>query len=195
MIRRLLLAVAATLSMSVAAAVPANASCPGETTGIKFWTHSICMAVGDTTIEAPYMAQQWNTQGGMAIQASSNCVSAGYPASRRFTIDTYYEVSGTYWKVRDPDGSLLYDDSYDYYNGYQRYINNPVLWVNLYHLASQTRRHNVGAAIGNLIGLTYHNSSGYNSRIMNLTDWSQLNVPYVDSISGGYAESIYNGDC
>lgn len=195
MIKRLVLAVVAVVAMTTASAVPANASCAG-TAGAKFWSHQICMAVGDTTIEAPYLAQQWNVQGGMAIQAANNCVTAGYPASRRFTIETFYEVSNVYWKVRNPNGTQLSPgNGWDAANGWWRYTNNPVLWVNIHHLADSTRRHNVSAAIGNLLGLAVFNSSGYNSRVMNLTAWSQLNVPTADAISGDIAESIYNGDC
>ena len=192
MIRRLILAVVAVVAVTTASAVPANASC-GYVNYIKFWTHSICMAIGDTGIEAPAMAQQWNVQGGMAIQAANNCVTAGYSPSRRFTIETY-DGGNECWKVLGPNGAQPALDSG--VGGWWRYTNNPVLWLNRGCFASvAARRHYVSAGIGSVIGLASMNSSGMNSRVVNMTTWSILNVPTADPYSGDLAESIYNGDC
>lgn len=199
MIRRLLLAVVAVVAVTTASAVPASAAC-APVDSRKFWTYSLCMAVGDTTIEAPYLAQQINIRGGMAIQAANNCVTAGYPPSRRFTIDMYYSANGPCWYILGPDGGQPTVDSPT--NGvgpWWNYTNNPVLWVNERclpgHPGSIQARHNVSAALVNLLGVGITNSSGYNSRIHNMTAWSQLNVPVTDANTGGLLESIYNGDC
>ena len=199
MIRRLLLAVVAVVAVTTASAVPANAAC-APVDSKKFWTHRVCMAVGDTTIEAPYLAQQINIKGGMQIQAANNCVSLGYTPSRRFTIDLYYDSSGPCWTVLGPNGGIVQVDSPTNGAGpWWNYVNNPVLWVNERclpgHPGSTQARHNVSAAIVNLLGVGVTNSSGWNSRIHNMTAWSQLNVPVADSNTGDLLESIYNGDC
>ena len=196
MIRRLILAVVAVVAVTTASAVPANASCGPVVRNVKFWTDSVCMAIGDTGIEAPYLAQQWNNRGGVRIQAANNCVTAGYPPSRRFTIDTYYEHQGSCWKILGPNGA---SPSLDAEGNWWRYTNNPVVWVNDYCLpgtvGATQRRHNVSAAIGSVMGLSALNSSGYNSRVMNMTAWSQLNVPVADVYSGALLEMVYNGGC
>lgn len=193
MFRRLLLALVAVVALITASAVPAAASC-GYTTGIRFWDYHLCMAIGDTTIEAPQMAQQWNLKGGMAIQAANNCVTAGYPPSRRFTIETYYSSGSECWKVTGPNGA---QPGLTAHGSWWWYTDNPMIWVDLGCMGSNlnVRRHIVSAAIGSLLGLHSMNSSGMNSRVMNMTAWSQLNVPTADIYSGALMEDVYNGDC
>jgi hypothetical protein len=190
MLRRLLLAVVAVVAMTTASAVPANASCGPLVDSRKFWTSSVCMAIGDTGIEAPYLAQQWNIRAGWRIQAANNCVTAGYPPSRRFTIDTYYSANGPCWYILGPNGGT---------GPWWNYTNNPVLWMNLRCMAgypgSIQARHYVSAGIGNIMGMGVLGSSGYNSRVMNMTDWSVLNVPVATTYDGSVGEMIYNGGC
>ena len=69
------------------------------------------------------------------------------------------------------------------------YTNNPVLWMNYrclpgYPRGSIQARHVVSAGIGNIMGMGVLNSSGYNSRVMNMTAWSQLNVPIATTYDG-----------
>lgn len=200
MFRRLLLAVVAVVAVTTASAVPANASCGPLADSRKFWTDSVCMAIGATDIEAPYLAQQWNNRAGWAIQASNNCVTAGYPPSRRFTIDTYYSVNGPCWYILGPDGgNPTVHDPNGGLGPWWNYTNNPVLWMNYRCLAgypgSIQARHVVSAGIGNIMGMGVLNSSGYNSRVMNMTSWSQLNVPVATTYDGSVGEMIYNGGC
>lgn len=200
MIRRLLAAVVAVVVLTTASAVPARAATTASLiTGDRFWTYQLCMAVGDTTIELPYLAQQWNIRGGMAIQASNNCVDAGYPPSRRFTVDTFYDAaSNEMWRIRNPGGGILYpgtglacNDAYTMC----KYTNNPVLLINYKYLyaGGTQKRHMVSAALGNLLGLATTNSSGYNARVMNFTAWSIQNVGVADVYSGALMEDLYNG--
>lgn len=196
-----LVAVAALLTGAVVTTAPASAQAtdyPATISGKKFWTGSVCMAVGDTTIDAPYIAQLWNnaTPGTiMGITASNNCVTAGYTPSTRFTIDTYSANDGTCGYLANPDGSKPVSASL--YNGIWRYTNNPVVWVNKYGGCwsnSSRRAHAVSMMIGFVMGLEPLNSSGYNSRVMNQTAWSYDNVPYPETYSGTLLGNLYAGE-
>lgn len=198
--KKLLIGVLAGLALILGAAIPAQAASSGATelpptvSGYKFWTGSVCMAVGDTTINAPYLAQVWNNQssGEIAIQASNNCVTAGYTPSTRFTIDTYSAADGTCGTIKNPDGTTNLDASY--YNGMWRYTNNPVTWVNTYYSTCTSHlSHFVSQAIGHVMGLQLLNSTGYNSRVMNNTDWSRANVGSASAPEGTRIAELYQG--
>jgi hypothetical protein len=200
-----LVAVAALLTGSLVSTAPASARTvsatewPATITGYKFWTGSVCMAVGDTTIDALYIAQLWNnvTPGTvMGITASNNCVNAGYTPSTRFTIDTYYANDGTCGSIKNPDGTPAPLER-SYYNGIYRYTNNPVVWVNTYGGCwsnASRRAHVVSMMIGAVMGLKVLNSSGYNARVMNQTSWSYDNVPYPETYSGTVLGNLYAGE-
>lgn len=157
----------------------------------RFWDYHLCMAIGDTGLRAPELAQRWNVVGGMEINARGNCVTAGYPPSRRFTIDTYSGSVDTCWRITSPDGWDF--PEYSWNGNMARYVNNPVLRMNV-NCFGAYRDHYVSAGIGSILGLAALNSTGYNSRVMNFTAWSIINVPQADVYSGALMEDLYNGE-
>lgn len=146
----------------------------------QFYTGLICMADGDPTANVTEAAQQWNLKfqavndGSVTfgITAKNNCVTAGYPPSRRFTIDTAYLPS-------DSACVRFYNQERDQYG---RWTNNPYAIVNT---ACGYTTHYISGAIGQIIGARWMNSSGYNSRVMNNTAFSVQNVPYATENDGG----------
>jgi hypothetical protein len=79
-----------------------------------------------------------------------------------------------------------------------RWTNHPVAVVNTNPAANcvdgATRtKHMLSMAIGHLLGLKILNSAGWDSRVMNSTQYSFDNVPFVTPIEGGRLWSIYTG--
>lgn len=198
--KRLLTGLVALLMILGLSAQTAQASEWALLSGWRFYTPSVCMAIGDNGIEAGAIAQKWNVASGgeLKITASSNCVTAGYPPSRRFTIDTFRDVSSTApcAKVTDHNGNYLDGGADgDAVNGWWRYTNNPIAWVNTWCFSSTTRRrHATSAAIGNVLGLETLNTSVYDSRVVNFTDFSQDNIPYPDARSADLLRRVYLGN-
>lgn len=164
----------------------------------RFWTGNICMAIGDASIEAAYNAQVWNnaTQN-VSITAKNNCASAGYPPSRRFTIDTFYDRSRGCTEESGVNG-LGTNYSWDGpVNGWLRYTNNPIVWVNRvcsgHAIGSVQLRHYVSQAIGLALGLRVHDSDGWNSRVMNQTLWSSENVSGPNAAEAKIVSDVYGG--
>lgn len=182
-----------------ASALPAQASDAPFLNGYTFANGSVCMAIGDSGIDAPAMAQQWNLRdaaygtGGIALTASNNCVSAGFPANRRFTIDTYVGstsrciiLTDKYSNAFDPAGDATPVD------GNWQYDDNPIIWANRNCYSTYAAMHHyVSAAIGQVMGLAQLNSATYNSRVVNMTAWSIRNVPTADQYSAGILHRFY----
>lgn len=165
---------------------------------VRFWSGNICMSVGDTSIEAAYNAQVWNNATkNVSITASNNCVTAGYPPSRRFTITTFYDRQAYCTDVSGVNGRGT-DYSWDGpVNGWLRYTNNPVVWINRacsgYAIGSTQLRHYVSQGIGLVLGLRVHDSDAWNSRVMNQTLWSAENVPGPNAAEAKIVSDVYGG--
>ena len=195
--KRLLTVLLAALTLLAGVAFPAHANDAPYLNSFKFWSPVLCMAIGDFDIEAPELAQAWNVQSGhvLKITARNNCVTAGYPPSRRFTIDTYSGSTSRCFVVTDKNTQTL-DFGTDVVanGGTWQYVDTPILYVNrnCYNTFA-ARRHYTSAGIGSILGLATLNSSGLNSRVMNMTDWSIRNVDTADVYSGGVAAWLYGG--
>lgn len=204
--KRIVAALVAALTIMVAGTLPAAAA-SYPLTHWRFWTGDICMAIGDTSLNAGAIASKWNavSHGVVNIRSANNCVTAGYPPSRRFTIDTINRPYDACAFATDINGSMLVPgtgNSNDNPNNPQLeelYSNNPRAWVNTNSKCvddhTNVRIHYVSAAIGVVLGLARTNSSGYNSRVMNMTDYSTHNVPYPDANSGALLNFVYSGGC
>lgn len=201
--RKILLALAVSLTVFVAGTLPASAAWP--VTKWRFWNSNVCMAIGDTTLNAGAIAAKWNAVSGYVVDlhSANNCVTTGYPPSRRFTIDTMTDP-GQAWcvKVTDVNGNMLvpgggsYGDGEQGPDGWYLYNNNPRAWINTNCVWWPTyKAHLTSAAIGYVLGLYPTNSAGYNSRVMNFTEYSVKNIPYPDNPDGSMLRTIYLGDC
>jgi len=167
---------------------------PADTSHYKFWSKSICVdgsAINGPYYRVAYIAQQWNLKApGLALDYEDDCAAAGYPPSRRMVIGIYDNPS-------DYNCLRLTNGGADFYNGAYRWTDGPGHYINVGQptcIQDQTHRdHIVSEAIGVLLGLRVLNSAGYNSRVMNNTEFSWLNVPLPDSYSGARLVDIYNG--
>lgn len=193
-----LAAFVAALGILAGGSIPAQAIEPHPPTinGARFWTGSLCVdgsAINGPYYRVGYQAQQWNLRVGnssvLALSYQDDCAAAGYPASRRMVVGTFSNP--------DKPCLLLTNAAYSTYNGMDRWTAGPGMYLNTYFascVGSQNRRdHYVSAAIGYMLGLEHLNSSGYNSRVMNHTDWSRDNVTVADQASGDLVWSIYTG--
>lgn len=168
--------------------------------GAKFYTGTggspagICVGPGQGITSAyrvAYIAQKWNNVIGtdvVALNYEANCAAAGYPPSRRMVIGTY-SGSGSC--------AVMTNDDYVEHNGFAWWTNGPGEYIQSTFLTcsgSQARRdHQVSLAIGWLLGLEIHNSSAWNSRVMNETQWSRDNVPFPTATEGQKVREIYLG--
>lgn len=202
--RRIILALAASLAVLIAGTLPASAA-PLPVTHWRFWTGDICMAIGDTNLNAGYIAGKWSAVSGykLNIRAANNCVTLGYPPSRRFTLDTISKQYEPCAFVTNIDGYTLLPnrDGNDNPNNPDLeylYSNNPRAYVNV-HPSCQYwpdfRAHFASQAVGKLLGLMDTNSSGYNSRVMNNTQYSIINIEWPDNPSGTLLSQVYSGHC
>lgn len=140
-------------------------------TGYKFWPYAvadICVAVGDTTIPIGVAAQAWNNaSSGVALNAESNCATAGYPPSRRMTIDTYSAADGRCTKLTN-----TYYSTADTFRRWTGDPANVVGWVNRYYegcySTSTARAKNTSIAIGAALGMATLSGSTWASRVMSL---------------------------
>ena len=201
-------AIAALLTGAVVSAAPASAAPtvavvsttaeyephPATINGYRFWSPSICIdgsAINGPYYRVAYIAQQWNLKtSGLALDYSDDCVADGYPPSRRMVIGMF--------SSNDPDQGCTLGTNLgvDFYNGMYRWTDGPGVYLKNDPLCngSQTRRdHLVSAAIGSTLGLKILNSSGYNSRVVNMTLWSWDNVPLPDVNSGVLLADINAG--
>lgn len=186
----------ALLGVLVSASVlPANASDAPFLNSFKFASANVCMAIGDTGLNSPALAQQWNLRdnGVIALTAANNCVTAGFPGNRRFTIDAYNGSTSRCIILTDRTGDA-FDPAGDAtaVNGHWQYDNNPIIWVNRNCYSTfAARDHYVSAAIGYVMGLAQLNSSAYNSRVMNMTAWSIRNATVADQYSAAILHRLY----
>jgi hypothetical protein len=176
-------------------AIPSHAADGQYLNSFKFWSPVLCMAIGDFGIDAPELAQAWNVQSGhtMQISAKNNCVTAGYPPSRRFTIDTYSgSTSRCYIVTNKYTEPLGYGTDVVAVGGTWQYTDNPIIWINrACYSTFAARRHYTSAGIGSILGLATLNSEALNSRVQNMTAWSIRNVPTADVYSGGVMARLY----
>lgn len=202
--RKILLALIASLAVFVAGALPASAA-PLPVTHWRFYTGDICMAIGDTNLNAGYIAGKWSAVSGykVNIRAANNCVSLGYPPSRRFTLDTINDPNHWCAFVTNINGYQLLPnrDGNDNPNNADTeylYSNNPRAWVNVNPNCQywpDFRAHFASQAVGLLLGLSVTGSAGYNSRVMNNTLYSIENIEWPDNPSGALLGQMYGGLC
>lgn len=192
---RLLFALALLGVLVSASVLPASANDAPFLNSFVFAGPRVCMAIGDTTINSPALAQQWNLRdsGGIAITAANNCVTAGYPGNRRFTIDTYVGSTSRCIILTDRTGDA-FDPAGDAtpVGGNWQYDNNPIIWVNRNCYSTfAARDHYTSAAIGYVMGLALLNSSSSDSRVVNMTPWSIRNVTVADQYSAAILHRLY----
>lgn len=203
--KRIFLALFAALAVLVAGTLPASAV-QQPVTWWRFWSPEICMKIGDTSLNAGSIAAEWNQRSGgvLKIVSANNCVTAGYPPSRRFTISTISNANMPCAYVANIDGYQLLPNR-DGNNmgganeGTYLYSNNPRAYVNYHSHCSGVYpayvQHMTSAAVGGILGLAQTNSSGYNSRVMNMTTYSIENVYRPDKNSGALLNRMYSGGC
>lgn len=166
---------------------------PSDINGNMFWTGNVCIQspLNATTYPVAAMAQQINLRVAntnvVAINFRADCEAAGYPPSRSMTISTT-TLSGTCTQGLNLQKSL--------YNGMYRWTSHPVMFINsapsAHCVETQTRRnHIISASIAYFMGLKFLNSSGWNSRVMNMTPYSWDNVPVITQPEGDRLWSIY----
>lgn len=178
--------------LSVTTATANESSLPAVYNGKKFWSGELCVAIGDLDAPIAYAAQQVNLKTSeLAINARNNCVTSGYPPSRRFTVDTAYSPYSS-------ECVLFGNTSTTYSNGFNLWTNNPIAFINTSAAAecwntTAQRQHYTSQAIVYLLGLQKLNSSGWNSRVMNNTDYSVNNVPWITSNEGLNLTGLYQG--
>jgi len=161
----------------------------------------VCIADGigqPTAWPVATAAQSWNnaTQY-IAINVKNNCVTAGYGAGRRATIDTYSALDSRCFRVIRGDyttnGTL----------GFYVYTDNPIMYVqvNTAYNCNSTgfrRTHWLAVAIGEVLGLaTLPSTSAYASRLMSPQTQDTLAGPSTSdagSLNGLYAGN-YVGTC
>lgn len=169
---------------------------PADANGYKFWSPSICVdgsAINGSYYQVAYLAQQWNLRVNnanlLALDYSNDCAADGYPPSRRMVINIYHGGE------TNSNCSAKVNQEYTTVNGYKRWTNGPGIYINQDNpgcIGNQGRRDKmVSASIGYLLGLSYLNSSGYNSRVMNFTDYSWTYATIPDQNSGNTLAAIY----
>lgn len=194
--RKLLLGLLALTAMLVPLSAQATTTSDAAfLNGYTFASPRVCMSIGDNGLEAAAMAQQWNLRdnGVIAITASSNCVTAGFPANRRFTIEAYNGSCTWVFKLTDKHGDA-FDPAGDAtpVDGNWQYDDNPIMWINRNCWgSSDERRHMVSAGIGSVMGLATLNSAGNNARVMNMTAFSRSQVPQADAGSAAVLHRFY----
>lgn len=164
--------------------------------GRKFASTAVCVdgsAINGQYWRVAYIAQQWNLKAGtdvLKLDYEDDCAAAGYPPSRRMVIGTFSNVS-------EQGCIYLVNQQTSKYNGFDRWTNGPGAYINLAHIdcnnGQNSRDHWVSLAIGWHLGLLAHDSAGWNSRVMNQTDWSIYNVPLPTAAEGQKVREIYLG--
>lgn len=197
--KRILAAIVAVVALFTISAAPAHAvePLPAELSGTRFWSGSICVdgsAIDGQYYRVGYMAQQWNLRVNntsvLALDYEDDCAAAGYPPSRRF-------VMGIYNNPSDPDCVTMTNVQATFYNSMWRWTNGPGIYINVGQstcVSGQQRRdHIVAASIGKVLGFDFLNSSGYNSRVMNMTVYSWDNIAVPSTAEGALAYNLYTG--
>lgn len=191
-----LVAVAALLTGALVSTAPASAYIADPMiNGYKFASTNICVgsALNQTTYPVGAMAQQWNLKTGtdvLHLDFSTNCALDGYSPSKRMVVGTYSGGVGA-------DCVALTNQYHDSYNGFWRWTQGPGAYLNTSDpicVGSQARRnHWISLAIGWHLGLVNFDSAGWNSHVMNMTDWSVDNVPSATAGEGQKVREIYLG--
>lgn len=140
-----------------------------------------CVANGDNSLPIGEVAQSWNNASvdglGQALQLTfaSNCVTLGYSAGQRFTVDTYYSAT---------DGSCVRITRTQYVvrGTWGNWTNNPLYELNTnpaYHCTDTLfhKRHFVATAIGNFVDFKVQTSSGWAGRVMCVCSYNTLQYP------------------
>lgn len=203
--KKYIAALIAAIAILVGLSVPANATQESVEatvvptnilTSYKFWPYDpawVCVANGDNGIPIAQAAQAWNNaSSGLYLDYSSNCVVDGYTPSTRMTIDTYNAADGNCVKVTNDSYAVGSD-------GFRRYTNNPVGWVNTNAAQGCTstafrRAHWTSYAIGRIIGLVGHrdvNDTTWDSRVMAYR--TQDTIAWAESYSGSAISGLYQG--
>jgi hypothetical protein len=194
------MAIAAT--MLGGAATPAQAAAlPADITGLRFWTGDLCIdgsTIDSSAYRVGYIAQQWNLRVGnpsaLSLHYEDDCIAAGYPPSRRMVIGKVNKPSTAFCQLSE---NTTPDDDTDTHNGWKRWTHGPIVTINIGRadcVGSQARRdHFISSAIGGLLGLQGFESKGWDSRVMNDTDFSMDHVPLPDVYSVQRVREIYTG--
>jgi hypothetical protein len=128
---------------------------------------TICVAVGDLNIPISASAQAWNNASvGFGLQASGNCVTAGYEAWRRMTIDTFNDPNwGSCFKITN----AFVTGTYGTYQTMRYHTQNPVGLVNTAYNCTSTatgRAHWTSMVIGIIMGLKRLDGASWAGRVM-----------------------------
>jgi hypothetical protein len=190
-----LVAVSALLAGAVVSTAPASAYIDDPMiNGKKFATTAVCVAAPGTNgayYRVAYEAQSWNNVVGtdvLGLTYKDDCAGTGYGPSKRMVVGTY----------NNPTTGCLYftNQQTAMYNGYNRWTNGPGVYVNTAGTCANTqakRDHWVGEGIGYLLGLINFGSAGWNSHIMNETDYSISNITQPSASEGQKVREIYLG--
>jgi hypothetical protein len=166
------------------------------TTNFEYDVRPVCIADGigqPTAWPVATAAQSWNNATSfIAINVKANCVTAGYGAGRRATVDTYSALDGRCYKITRGDyttnGTL----------GFYVYTENPIMWVqvNTAYNCNSTgfrRTHWLAVAIGEVLGLgSLPSTSAYASRLMSPQTQDTLAGP--SSSDAGSLNGLYGGN-
>jgi hypothetical protein len=192
--KRLIAALLFVLGILAATAVPSQAYIDDPMiNGRKFASTSLC--VGSTLLQSyyrvGYVAQSINNATEeLSLQYSTDCAAAGYPASRRMFV-------GTFQNPDYPHCTLFTNQQYATYNGFWRWTNAPGLYLNTAFstcVSTQTRRdHWISQMMVFHLGLNSLDSAGWNSHVMNGTDFSRDNVGILSGSEGVKLDEIYRG--
>jgi hypothetical protein len=161
--------------------------------GRKFATTALCVGstLNQSTYRVGYVAQTINVATeDLALTYSTNCAGLGYTASKRMVVGTFNNPDYPYC-------TLFTNQQSAEYNGFQRWTNGPGMYLNVAHSAcvsTQTRRdHWISQMMNWHLGLTTLDSTGWNSHVMNQTDYSQDNVGTLHYSEGVKLDEIYRG--
>lgn len=182
------------LGVLVGTAVPSHAYIDDPLiNGRKFATTAVCVGstLNQSTYRVGYVAQTINVATeDLALTYSTDCAAAGFTPSKRMVV-------GTFNNPNHPYCTIFQNQQTAEYNGFQRWTNGPGMYLNTALsdcVGTQTRRdHWVSQMIIWHLGLTTLNSSGWNSHVMNRTDWSEANVGTLHWSEGVKLDEIYRG--
>lgn len=192
------MAAVASLAAVIATATPANAYIDDPMiSGYKFYTgQGLCVEapnVNGSYYRVAYIAQTYNNLIGtdvVAMNYRDNCATAGYPPSRSMGIGLFTNPDYPYCFYHTNQQTATY-------NGFQRWTNRPWTYINTAFsncVSGQNRRdHSVSWAIGRHLGLVGLGSAGWNSHVMNQTQWSIDNVPLPIAQEGQKLREVYLG--
>jgi opacity protein-like surface antigen len=169
---------------------------PSSMSGYRPEIPKTCVANGDNSLPIGAMAQAWNNVSWdsngqtLLLTFASNCVTLGYSAGQRFTVDTYYSATDNLC-VR---GSRL---DFVVRGTWGNWTNNPLLEINTnpaYHCTDTQfhKNHFTAAAIGNFLIFKHQSTAAWAGRVM--CSCSKSTIQYPTAGEGAeLAKLIRNG--